>query len=536
MAGDIFTEHKIPEKSMFYFLSKLAKLSRMKLNFSHVYFTFQAFFALMMIGVSHAADKTNLVFILIDGLGWSDTTLYGATQFHQTPNLERLAKRGMLFSRAYASGVVDCPTRASILTGLSSSRLGITADTCSFEEVFLEPSFQKEAPVTQKLLLATSVSRLDTQYVTLAKTLKAAGYKTAHFGKWHLGSEPYTALHHGFDVVVPNTFRAEPGEKSYFAPWNLDGFLENTPAEHIDDRVTDEAVKWMEIHKDEPFFLNYCPFSMGAPYSAKPEIMRKYQILANPANSQRNPTYAAMVETMDTNIGKLLDALDRLGIADLTGIVFYSTHGGQASPIENPTADEMIAEIPPTSNSPHRGGARTVYEGGLMVPCIVSWPNLTKPRSRSDAVIQAMDFYPTVLELLELKPEPDQIFDGVSLSKVLAGRSLSREAIFIHFPHDSVFYPGDPDRLPPCTAVISNGWKLIRIYHSDLAGSHTHQLYHLEEDIGETKDLASKNPGKVQLLDAMITDHLANTKAIVPKANPNEAVSPKPAAKKKSKR
>jgi arylsulfatase A-like enzyme len=508
-----------------------------KPKFPYFHSIFQVFLAVIMIGVSHGANKTNVVFILIDGLGWSDTTLYGTTQFYQTPNLERLAKRGMLFSRAYAGGLVDCPTRASILTGLSPSRLGITLDTCGFADNILESSLQKQAPATQKLLLATSATRLDTKYVTIAETLKAAGYKTAHFGKWHLGPRSHAPLYHGFDVDIPNTFRFAPGKTSYFAPWALDGFLEKVPNEHIDDRITNEAVTWMEKNKDEPFFLNYCPFSMRAPYSAKPELIGKYKTLANPASSQRSPTYAAMVETMDTNIGKLLDALDRLGIADRTGIVFYSTHGGQASTVGNPAIGEMVDGGRPTSNSPLRGGAWGVYEGGLAVPCVVSWPNLTKPGSRSDAVIQSMDFYPTLLELLDLKPEPDQVFDGISIAKALTGKPLTRQAIFVHFPHYSRFYPKDPDSLPPSTTVISDGWKLIRIYNDDPKGSRSHRLYHIKEDIGEinnlasTSDLATKEPQKVKLLEAMIENHLAMTKAIVPKANPAYGTKPNPAAK-----
>jgi arylsulfatase A-like enzyme len=459
--------------------------------------------------LSAAEPRPNIIFILADDLGWSDTTLYGGTKLYRTPNLERLAKRGMLFTRAYSASPLCSPTRASLLTGLSPARIGITAPNCHLPEVKLTASVQASAPANKKQLECQSATRLDTKYFTLAEALKQAGYATAHFGKWHLGSEPYSPLQQGFDVDLPHT--AGPGPAgSFVAPWKFKDFVERTPEEHIEDRMGDEAVAWITKHKDQPFFLNYWQFSVHAPFDAKKALIEKYRKLINPADPQRCPTYAAMVESMDDNVGKLLDVLDKLGLSERTAIVFYSDNGGN-----------MYNEVDgttPTSNAPLRGGKATVYEGGVRVPCIVSWPKLTAPASRNDTPIQITDFYPTFLELLGLKPQAEQHFDGHSIAPALGGKPITRDSIFIYFPHS----PGKvPDSPPPSVTVTAGDWKLLRIFHEGENGAHGYQLYNLKDDIGETKDLASAQPDRVKELDARITKFLIDTKAVVPLANPN---------------
>ena len=466
-----------------------------------------ALLALFCICARAAEVRPNIVFILADDLGWSDTTLYGATKFYQTPNLERLAKRGMLFTRAYAASPLCSPTRSSLLTGQNPARTGITAPVCHVPEVKLVAGLQKAAPPTSKALQGESVTRLDTKYFTLAEALKEAGYATAHFGKWHLGPEPYSPLQHGFDADVPH--HAGPGPAgSFVAPWKFKDFKERTPAEHIEDRMGDEAVAWMEKNRDRPFFLNYWQFSVHAPFDAKKALIEKHRARVNPADPQRSPTYAAMIESMDDSVGKLLDALDRLGIADRTAVVFYSDNGGNMY--------NTVDGTTPTSNAPLRGGKATVFEGGVRVPCIVSWPHLTEPGSRSDAVIQSTDFYQTFLELLALQPQPGQVFDGTSIVPALRGGSLPREATFIFFPHS----PGVPDTLPPAVTVTTTDWKLIRLFHQGENGAHAYQLYNLKDDLGESHDLAAAQPQRVQQLDALITKFLADTKAVVPLPNP----------------
>ena len=252
------------------------------------------------VGAQAAAPKPNVVFILADDLGWSDTMLFETTKFYKTPNIERLAARGMIFSRAYSSSPLCSPTRASVLTGLSPARHGITAPTCHLPKVILKPVQATSGPPNRFATIPECVSRLDTRYYTLAEMFKNNGYATGHFGKWHLGPEPYSPLEHGFDVDVPH--HPGPGPAgSYVAPWKFKDFDHDPdiPDEHIEDRMAKEAVAFMEKHKDEPFFLNYWMFSVHAPFDAKQSLIDEYRKKVDPKDPQRSPTYAAMIESMD---------------------------------------------------------------------------------------------------------------------------------------------------------------------------------------------------------------------------------------------
>lgn len=456
-----------------------------------------------------AVTKPNVVFILADDLGWSDTTLYGTTKFYQTPHIERLAQRGMTFTRAYSSSPLCSPTRASILTGLSPARHGITSPNCHLPKVVLKVTEVASGPPNAFSTIPDSVSRLDTRYATLAEMFQGHGYATGHFGKWHLGSEPYSPLEHGFDVDVPH--HPGPGPAgSYVAPWKFKDFDHDpdVPDEHIEDRMAKEAVAFIEKHQNQPFFLNYWMFSVHAPFDAKQSLIEKYKQTVDPQDPQRSPTYAAMVESMDDAVGTLLDTLDRLEIAENTIIIFTSDNGGN-----------MYNEVDgttPTSNAPLRGGKATMYEGGIRVPCVVCYPGLIEPNSRSDAIIQSVDFYPTLLDLLGLKPGAGQKFDGVSFIEALQGSSRKCDPIFTYFPHR----PGVPDWLPPSVSVHDGDMKLIRIFHGGPDGAHRWKLFNLHADIGEQNDLSAELPNTVRRLDKMIDSFLADTKAAVPRRNP----------------
>lgn len=460
---------------------------------------------------SHAAEpsRPNVLFILADDLGWADTTLYGQTKFYRTPNVERLARRGMLFTRGYSCSPLCSPTRSAILTGLSPARTGITTPNCHVPQVVLEATPGTAAPPGKKSIQPKPPTRLKTEYPTLAKSLKAAGYATGHFGKWHLGPEPYSPLQQGFDVDVPHWPGPGPAG-SYVAPWKFKDFDHDpgVPDQHIEDRMAKEAVAFMEKHKGHPFYLNYWMFSVHAPFDAKKALIEKYRALANPADAQRCPTYAAMIESMDDAIGTLLDALDRLQLADRTIIVFTSDNGGNMY-------SEVDGEVP-TSNRPLRGGKATVFEGGIRVPCIVRWPGVTAAGSRNDTIVQSSDYYPTLLDGLGLKPAPGQHFDGLSILPALRGQPLAREATFTYFPHE----PGVPDWLPPSVVAHSGDWKLIRIFHGGENGAHRHLLFNLRDDVGERTNLAAREPERVRQLDALIEKFLADTKAVVPVPNP----------------
>lgn len=453
-------------------------------------------------------DRPNVVFILADDLGWADTTLYGHTRFYETPHLERLARRGMTFTRAYAASPLCSPTRSAILTGLSPARTGITTPNGHVAEERLEAAPGRSAPPSQKAIPPVPPTRLKPAYRTLAEALREAGYATGHFGKWHLGPEPYSPLEQGFDVDVPHWPGPGPAG-SYVAPWKFPAFAPAAPGEHLEDRMAREAVAFLERHRDRPFFLNYWMFSVHAPFDAKAALIEKYRGRVDPADPQRSPTYAAMVASLDDAVGTLLDALDRLGLADDTIVIFTSDNGGNGYDEVDGTA--------PTSNAPLRGGKATVYEGGTRVPGVIVWPGLAAPGSRSDAVIQSEDYFPTLLEGLGIDPAPGQRFDGVSLLPALRGGPLEREAVFQYFPHS----PGVPDWLPPAVTVHRGDWKLIRLFHQGEAGAHRHLLYHLAEDLGETTDLAAREPARVRELGASIDRFLADTGAVLPRPNPD---------------
>ena len=463
------------------------------------------------LGVSLAADpQPNVVFILADDLGWSDTTLYGTTTLYKTPNIERLAQRGMTFTRAYSSSPLCSPTRASVLTGLSPARHGITSPNCHLPKVTLQASESTSGSPKQKATIPSSVSRLDTKYYTLAEMFQDNGYATGHFGKWHLGPEPYSPLEHGFDVDVPH--HPGPGPAgSYVAPWKFKDFDHDpdVPDEHLEDRMAKEAVAFMEKNRDQPFFLNYWMFSVHAPFDAKRDLIDKYRGQINPDDPQRSPTYAAMIESMDDAVGTLLDTLDRLEIADHTIIVFASDNGGNMyNLVDGGTA---------TSNAPLRGGKATMYEGGVRGPAIVVQPGVVEPGSQSDEIIQSSDFYPTLLEMLSIEAQKEQEFDGVSIVPALSGQALDREGTFTYFPHA----PGVPDWLPPAVSVHHGDWKLIRIFHGGDAGRHRYKLFQLSDDLGEANNLASQFPRRVEELDRLIEQHLIDTHAIRPLPNPN---------------
>ncbi|QDS87010.1 Arylsulfatase precursor [Rosistilla ulvae] len=452
------------------------------------------------------AAKPNVVFILADDLGWSDTTLFGTTKFYKTPNIERLAARGMTFTRAYSSSPLCSPTRASILTGLSPARTGITTPNCHLPKVILAAEATATGPPHLKATSPNSVSRLKTSYYTLAEMFKDNGYATAHFGKWHLGSAPYSPLEHGFDIDVPHW--AGPGPAgSYVAPWRYPDFDPQTPDEHIEDRMASEAVTFMEQNQGQPFFLNYWMFSVHAPFDAKQALIDRYAKQIDPNDPQRSPTYAAMIESMDDAVGTLLDTLDRLKIADNTIVIFASDNGGNMyNQVDGTTA---------TSNAPLRGGKATMYEGGVRGPAIVVQPGVVAANSRSDEVIQSSDFYPTLLEMLSIPKQPDQTFDGISITPALRGGSLDRDAIFTYFPHS----PPIPEWMPPAVSVHQDDWKLIRIFHSGEDGQHRYELFHLAEDIGEQHDLSAKHPEWVQQMDALIEAFLVDTDAVRPQPN-----------------
>ncbi|MCL5271521.1 MAG: sulfatase [bacterium] len=473
------------------------------------------------------ARRPNVLFILADDLGWSDTTINGTTRYYETPNIEKLARLGMRFTHAYAANPLCSPTRASIMTGLYPARIGIIQACCHVPTVKLEATLQKRGPAWAKSLMVDSVTRLKREYVTLAESFKGAGYRTGHFGKWHLGPEPYDPFHQGFDVDVPHTPAPGPGG-GYLAPWKFLSTtqLQGQPGEHIEDRMAREAVGFMKECKAKgtPFYMSYWSFSVHAPLSAKQEPVDHFMAKADPASPQRNPVYAAMVKSLDDAVGTLLAALDEEGLADNTIIVFMSDNGGYATQVAE-TSPAGFHDIPVTSNTPLRGGKATIYEGGTREPCAIVWPGKVKPASVSDALLSSVDFHPTLLDMCGIKPRDGLKFDGVSQVPALLGRGAPRKVVFCHFP-----FPVPTLGTVPSTYVRKGDWKLIRFYCDNPDQTDRHELYNLKDDLGETKDLAAAMPDKVKELGLLIDRFLADTQAVVPEANPAYDPKAKPPA------
>ena len=462
--------------------------------------------------------KPNIVFVLIDDMGWMDSTLYGS-RYYETPHIDRLARRGMRFTDAYAASPLCSPTRASILTGKYPCRFGITTPAGHLPPLPDEPLMKDSAPPWVKMVTPRSRRYLPLEEVTLAETLKQAGYHTAFIGKWHLGHEPWWPRKQGFDLNIAGGHY--PGPPSYFSPYRIKTLPDGPKGEHITDRLTDEALRYLDARRcrQEPFFLCLWHYSVHAPFQAKPHLVEKYRGKTDPRGKQACPTMGAMLETLDRNIGRLLDKLDQLKVWDDTILVFFSDNGGNMY--------NTVDGTTPTNNAPLRSGKGNIHEGGVREPCVVVWPGVAKPGSRCSKVISSVDWYPTLLEMAGLADAPGHAPDGESIVPLLKGTgTLRRDAIFCHFPH----------RIPatgnlPSTSVRQGPWKLIRVYGEGPDRKPAFELYNLHDDIGEAHNLADKMPQKVRQLDALITRHLADTKALVPFPNPNydpKATRPKP--------
>ena len=486
-----------------------------------------------------AADKPNVVFILADDLGAHDLGCFGST-FYETPNIDRLAKRGTRFTQAYAASPLCSPTRSSILVGQYPARTGITAPVCHINPIYLNKELTKEGP-TARLLVANSVSRLKPEYFTLAEALKEAGYATAHFGKWHLGhnlkpADHYEPMDQGFDSDFPHVPNAAGPGGGYLAPWKFikDPTITDEVGVNIEDRMSKEAAKYIAAHKDKPFYLNYWAYSVHSPWNARADTIEYFKSKADPKNPQHNPLYAAMVKSLDDGVGRIVQAIDDAGIADNTIIVFYSDNGGYAYPPKK-TDPEGYADIPATSNLPLRSGKASLYEGGTREPFIFAWPGKAKAGATSDILFQSVDFYPTLLSFVGLKPHDGIKLDGHDQSKALLGGESPRDRVFCHFPHGNATQASVMDGFYAGTYVRKGDWKLLRFYARNDDGSDDLELYDLKNDLGEHHNLAKEKPVLVKELNGLITDFLKDTEAVIPKLNPNFGkAAPKAPAKKKA--
>jgi arylsulfatase A-like enzyme len=475
---------------------------------------------LSLFAAASSAASPNVVFILADDLGWRDITPYGST-FHETPNLARLAERSAKFTNYYAASPLCSPTRSSVITGLYPARTGITSPVCHLPTVQLEKRLVEPRP-NQAVLLADSLTRLKSEYVTLAEVFREHGYATAHFGKWHLGhGAGYEPKDQGFDIDVPHTPKAPGPGGGYLAPWRFvtDPEFKGTPGQHIDDWMANEAAKFIREHKQKPFFLNFWTYSVHSPWNARKDYIEHFQAKSDPNSPQRNPLYASMVKSLDDAVGTLLDALDEAGLTQNTIIVFTSDNGGWAY-LPRATDPPGYDTVPATNNAPLRSGKASNYEGGTREPCLVSWPGHIEPGERN-AFFSSVDWFPTLLAMTQVEPKDAIKTDGVDQTPAILKDEQVRDVVYCHFPHGSAAQEKTIPGFWPATWVRRGGWKLIRFYAKNDDRTDRLELYNLKTDVGETTNLAAEQPQLVGELTSLMDAFLKDTEAVIPKANPN---------------
>jgi arylsulfatase A-like enzyme len=411
-----------------------------------------------------ATNKPNIIIFLVDDMGWKDAGCYGSS-FYKTPQIDRLAAQGMRFTDAYAAGPVCSPTRACILTGKHPARLQLTDWLPGRQD---RPS--------QKLLKPEIQEHLPLEEVTLAEALKPAGYVSASIGKWHLGGKGYLPQDQGFDLNVAGDSSGSP--LTYFAPFRsglhvMAGLEQSRAGEYLTDRLTEEAEKFIESNQHRPFFLYLAHYAVHIPLKAKEQMIRKYEAMEK-SGPQTNAIYAAMMESVDESVGRILSKLETLHLSDRT-IIFFTSDNGGLSVKEGP-------DTPSTSNDPLRDGKGYLYEGGIRVPLIVRWPGVIAPGRVEHAPVSSVDFFPTLLEMAGVAGRPD--LDGVSLGPLLRGAgSVKRDALYWHYPH----YSNQGGK--PCGAIREGNWKLVQFFEDGRL-----ELYNLAADLSERQNLAQDRP------------------------------------------
>ncbi|MBE7494063.1 MAG: sulfatase [Verrucomicrobiaceae bacterium] len=476
-----------------------------------------------------AAAQPNVVLFLVDDMGWMDCGVYGS-KYYETPNIDRFAARAMRFTNAYSQPLCS-PTRASLLTGQYSARHRITSATGHQPPQAADHEFLlKKAPPTAPMLTPESKNYLEPSQITLAEVLKQNGYRTAHIGKWHLGlTQPHWPEQQGFDVAFHcHPDPGPPGE--YFSPYGVvpEGkpnakqrvgtITDGPPGEYIVDRQAAEAVKFIESSKSGPFFLNLWCYGVHGPWGHKEEYTKAFAAKKDPTGRQGNPIMASMLKSVDECFGRILDELEKQGIADNTLVIFTSDNGGNTH--SNTSSDgkkaakadwlKWAGTQPPTNNTPLRDGKGTLYEGGTRVPLMWSLAGKIAKGSTNESVVGCIDIYPTVLDLLGIEKPAVQKFDGISYAKVLHGEGrLERAGYFNYHPHAGANRAGG-------VWVRSGDFKLLRWF----GNPSTHELYNLKDDLSESKDLSQSMPDKVKELSALIDGFLTDTGATYPRPNP----------------
>ena len=454
------------------------------------------------LAAAHAVQPSwNVVLILADDLGWNSLACYGS-DLHATPRLDQLAAGGVRFTQAYAAAPVCTPTRASLLTGKYPARLQLT----KWRESAAEPG-------TGRLLEPIARRDLPLEELTLAEVFQAAGYFTAHVGKWHLGSAEYYPQAHGFHVNIGGTLWGAP--QTFFYPFRgrqyarefryVPDLEPGRQGDYLTDRLTDRALEMIDAAGDRPFFLNLWFHTVHTPIEGKPALVAKYRALVKPDAIHRNPDYAAMVESLDENVGRVLDKLADKGIADRTLVVFLSDNGGYVGTCR------YQPDMPVTSNAPLRSGKGSLYEGGIRVPLIVKWPGQAPAGAVCHTPVCSCDLYPTLLAATGVRHDSLPAVDGLDVTPLLADPDVVRppRPLFFHYPH---YYA----TTTPVSAIRLGDWKLL-----EYAEDRHVELYDLGSDVGEASELSQRLPDRAADLRAQLQQWREEVQAQMPQPNPD---------------
>lgn len=446
--------------------------------------------------------KPNIILIIADDLGWKDVGFMGST-YYETPNLDRLAKQGMVFTNAYAAAANCAPSRACLMSGQNTPRHGI----------YTVGEADRGGASTRKLIPVANTEILPDNIFTLPEALKEVGYYTATIGKWHLGQDPRTQ---GFDFNIAGNLK---GANKHFVPYQNPDIKDGPAGEYLTDRLTTEALSVVEKQKEKPFFLYLPYYAVHTPIQAPADLIAKYKQKPKGAG-QENATYAAMIESLDTNISRLLQKLDELKLTDNTLIIFTSDNGG-------------IRSI--SQQTPLRAGKGSYYEGGIRVPLIFKWPGKIAAGSRNNTPVTNLDFYPTIQEILKIKNK-NNYQDGQSIWPLLTGKTIPERMLYWHFPIYLQAYDAKTDdgrdplfRTRPGTVMRSGNWKLHEYFEDGAL-----ELYNLENDLGERNNVAMQHPEITKQLHQQMQNWRQATKAAVPtQLNPDYNPKAQLPAKKK---
>ena len=429
-------------------------------------------------GPTASPSPFNVVLVLVDDLGWRDLGCQGS-DLYETPRIDALAAEGVRFTQAYSNCPVCSPSRAALLTGQYPGRVGFTGHITAIG--------RHRHPAESAILPPEDFMYLRHEFVTIAEALKTVGYVSASIGKWHLGGESYWPLSHGFDLNIAGHTHGSPA--SYFFPyrkpgqaWNPDmpnlDLSDSSEGEYLTTRLTDEALEFIERNRYRPFFLYLSHYAVHTPLQAPEHLVGKYERKIAASNSGGDPVYAAMVDSIDTSVGRILDSLNATGISDRTVVILASDNGGLDSV---------------TSNAPLRAGKGHLYEGGIRVPLIVRWPGHSDTGSIVTTPVTNADLFPLIAEIGGLAPSSFAQLDGRSLSPLIQGGAWEPRDLVWYYPHYS------PQARAPGAAILSGDYKLLEFYDPPRI-----ELYSLEDDLGETKDLAPQQPETAKALSVKL--------------------------------